>query len=65
MGVPDAFVISGFDGVAISYRVDMLSASRRVLRYNTRGHGPSDPGQVPYDIDQLTGDALSLFDGGT
>ncbi|MEP1929663.1 MAG: alpha/beta fold hydrolase [Roseibium sp.] len=37
-----------------------LTASRRVLRYDTRGHGKSDPGQAPYSFDELTDDVLAL-----
>lgn len=37
-----------------------LTASRRVLRYDTRGHGKSDPGNAPYDLDQLTDDVFAL-----
>ena len=39
-----------------------LAAARRVLRYDTRGHGQSEAGQAPYDFDQLTGDVLALCD---
>lgn len=44
-------------------QIDVLRASRRVLRYDTRGHGQSEAGQAPYSFDQLTGDVLALCDG--
>jgi len=44
-------------------QIDVLRASRRVLRYDTRGHGQSEAGQAPYNFDQLTGDVLALCDG--
>lgn len=37
-----------------------LTAARRVLRYDTRGHGQSDAGTPPYDFGQVTGDVLAL-----
>jgi len=43
-------------------QIDVLRASRRVLRYDTRGHGQSEAGQAPYSFDQLTGDVLALCD---
>lgn len=44
-------------------QIDALAATRRILRYDTRGHGQSEPGQAPYDFNQLTGDVLSLCGG--
>ena len=41
-------------------QLDALAASRRVLSYDTRGHGVSDAATPPYDFDQLTGDVLAL-----
>jgi 3-oxoadipate enol-lactonase len=43
-------------------QIDVLHASRRVLRYDTRGHGQSEAGRAPYNFDQLTGDVLALCD---
>lgn len=43
-------------------QIDVLRASRRVLRYDTRGHGKSEAGRAPYNFDQLTGDVLALCD---
>ncbi len=43
-------------------QIDVLRASRRVLRYDTRGHGQSEAGQAPYNFEQLTGDVLALCD---
>jgi len=43
-------------------QIDVLCATRRVLRYDTRGHGQSGAGQAPYSFDQLTGDVLALCD---
>ena len=39
-----------------------LSASFRVLRYDTRGHGGSDVPPGPYDFSHFTGDVLGLMD---
>lgn len=39
-----------------------LSARFRVLRYDSRGHGASDIGQGPCDIDRLGRDVLELID---
>ena len=39
-----------------------LSASRRVLRYDTRGHGQSDVAEPPYTSEQLVGDVVALMD---
>ena len=41
-------------------QMDVLRATRRVLRYDTRGHGKSGAGPVPCEFDQLTGDVLAL-----
>lgn len=43
-------------------QIDTLRTTRRVLRYDTRGHGQSGAGQGAYDFDQLTGDVLALCD---
>lgn len=43
-------------------QMDVLRASRRVLRYDTRGHGQSAAAKGPYTFDQLTGDVLALYD---
>lgn len=43
-------------------QMDVFLASRRVLRYDTRGHGQSESVQGPYTFDQLTGDVLALYD---
>jgi 3-oxoadipate enol-lactonase len=39
-----------------------LSADFCVLRYDTRGHGRSDRGRLPFGIEQLGGDVLKLLD---
>ncbi|WP_146344959.1 alpha/beta fold hydrolase [Phaeobacter marinintestinus] len=39
-----------------------LSASRRVVRYDQRGHGASAPAAPPYTVDQLAGDVIALMD---
>ena len=39
-----------------------LSRSRRVLRYDTRGHGRSDSAEPPFTLEQLAGDVISLMD---
>ncbi len=41
-------------------QMEALSASYRVLRYDTRGHGRSGPGQAPYTLEGLSGDVLEL-----
>jgi 3-oxoadipate enol-lactonase len=43
-------------------QMEALRAARRVLRYDTRGHGKSGAGQAPYSFEQLTGDVLALCD---
>jgi 3-oxoadipate enol-lactonase len=35
----------------------------RVIRYDSRGHGRSDPPKGPYSIERLGRDALAVFDG--
>jgi 3-oxoadipate enol-lactonase len=39
-----------------------LEAKRRVLRYDTRGHGASDVPGGAYTLDQLVSDAVALMD---
>lgn len=39
-----------------------LAARHRVLRYDSRGHGASDIGQGPCDVDRLGRDVLELID---
>lgn len=39
-----------------------LAKTRRVLRYDVRGHGQSDPARGPYDFDLLCGDLVQLMD---
>jgi 3-oxoadipate enol-lactonase len=41
-------------------QMDVLVNSYRVLRYDTRGHGLSAPGQAPYTLEELSGDVLQL-----
>lgn len=41
-------------------QMDALVGSHRVLRYDTRGHGQSSPGQAPYSLEELSGDVLLL-----
>jgi 3-oxoadipate enol-lactonase len=43
-------------------QISALRASRRVLRYDGRGHGESAPGTAPYTFKQLAGDVLALMD---
>src|SRR5436309_3192512 len=38
-----------------------LTASYRVLRYDTRGHGQTDAPEGPYSLDQLAEDAIGLL----
>lgn len=39
-----------------------LADDYRVLRYDKRGHGGSDPVEGPYDWDMLVGDVVGLWD---
>lgn len=39
-----------------------LTAHRRVLRYDARGHGASSAPAGPYDFGDLTGDVIALMD---
>jgi 3-oxoadipate enol-lactonase len=43
-------------------QVERLAASRRLVRYDHRGHGGSPIPPGPYSIDQLGADALALMD---
>jgi 3-oxoadipate enol-lactonase len=42
-------------------QIDALTASYRVLRYDTRGHGASETTAGPYDMEQLADDAATLI----
>ena len=44
-------------------QAEALAARFRVLRYDTRGHGRSSVGDVPYSLDLLAGDVTALWDG--
>jgi pimeloyl-ACP methyl ester carboxylesterase len=39
-----------------------LAARFRVLRYDSRGHGVSTVGNIPYTLERLAGDVLALLD---
>ncbi|MEP1209560.1 MAG: alpha/beta fold hydrolase [Rhizobiaceae bacterium] len=43
-------------------QINALTSKYRVLRYDTRGHGDSQPGTAPYDFGQLTEDVHVLFE---
>lgn len=43
-------------------QIAALSATRRVLRYDSRGHGQSDQGTSPYSLDILSDDVIALMD---
>jgi 3-oxoadipate enol-lactonase len=43
-------------------QIKAWSEVRRVIRYNTRGHGRSQTPQPPYTIEAMAHDALSLLD---
>ena len=43
-------------------QIEMLTATHRVLRYDTRGHGVSSVPQGPYDFDMLVGDVVAMMD---
>lgn len=43
-------------------QVPSLARRFRVIRYDSRGHGHSEPTPAPYSIDQLGSDALAILD---
>ncbi|MEM9105715.1 MAG: 3-oxoadipate enol-lactonase [Pseudomonadota bacterium] len=43
-------------------QIETLTATHRVLRYDTRGHGASSVPEGPYDFDMLVADVISLMD---
>ncbi len=43
-------------------QVEAFSGARRILRYDSRGHGKSDAPQGPYSIERLGRDVLVLMD---
>ena len=43
-------------------QVAVLESTRRVLRYDTRGHGGSDVPDGAYTLDELVADAIALLD---
>jgi len=43
-------------------QMEALTKSRRVLRYDARGHGQSDPGAPPYNLGLLADDVVALMD---
>jgi len=43
-------------------QIAALTATRQVLRYDSRGHGLSDAGTSPYNFDQLADDVIALMD---
>jgi 3-oxoadipate enol-lactonase len=44
-------------------QIAALSAHRRIVRYDARGHGESFAPPAPYDFAGLTGDIVSILDG--
>jgi 3-oxoadipate enol-lactonase len=65
-GPPSAPVITLSHSLATDLRMwepqmEVLKASYRVLRYDTRGHGGSDVPEGPYALDQLAGDVHELL----
>lgn len=40
----------------------LVKAGYRALRYDSRGHGQSQAGEVPYSIEMLTSDVVGLMD---
>lgn len=52
----------GSDVSMWSPQIEAFSASYRVLRYDTRGHGRSDAPAGPYTLDQLAADVIRLLD---
>lgn len=66
-GQPDApaLVLSNSLGTTLEMwdaQVAALSASHRLIRYDTRGHGGSPVTQGPYSVDDLGQDVLALLD---
>ncbi len=45
-----------------SPQMSLLKSERRVLRYDTRGHGCSSAPESPYGFDDLVGDLVGLMD---
>ncbi len=43
-------------------QMETLTATHKVLRYDTRGHGTSSVPDGPYDFDMLVGDVIALMD---
>jgi 3-oxoadipate enol-lactonase len=41
---------------------DFFKGRYRVLRYDTRGHGGSEVGELPYTMDKLVDDVIGLWD---
>ena len=43
-------------------QMEMLARNYRVLAYDTRGHGASDPWTTPYTLDDLAAEAIAVLD---
>lgn len=43
-------------------QMELLARHYRVLAYDTRGHGASDPWTTPYTLDDLAAEAIAVFD---
>lgn len=43
-------------------QIEQLARHYRVLAYDTRGHGASDPWSSPYTLDDLAAEAIAVFD---
>lgn len=52
----------GTDHTMWDAQMPALTPHRRVLRYDTRGHGGSDTPPGPYSLDALAGDVVALMD---
>jgi 3-oxoadipate enol-lactonase len=60
-----AVLLGGSLGTNLSMwepQLQALTGIRRVIRFDTRGHGGSPAPTGPYSIDELGGDALALLD---
>lgn len=52
----------GTDKAMWDAQMSQFTKIRRVIRYDTRGHGQSQAGSPPYTFDMLSGDVIALMD---
>ncbi|MCR4859114.1 MAG: alpha/beta hydrolase [Bacteroidales bacterium] len=53
---------NGEDGSYFTHQIDALSASRRVIALDTRGHGKTDRGTAPFTIRQFASDLAGFME---